>query len=265
MKSAAILAYVALATVSVTPSLFGQARSRDTLPENHFRFTLHRIHGRFQGGANDEFLRGFTVSMILPHRIPDSALSLPTLMQAVRRGEVTGFVTYPTGTTTRIVYEIAPQRGAETIYMKTSLGYFLWESTVVRNDTISFVIDWWYTPPVRTIDVEVVAMAESLLADSTHWHKRDDRLCTDDRTNDRWSLFCALQYASMETTGEYNHHSAVMNTVRLIIFELVPQPLYEHPLMDYNNAESTTHHDILRLLAVAKQRLNQAIQGGRDE
>lgn len=263
MKLATVLVYFSTATVSVTPSLFGQGISQDTLPDNHLLFTLRRVDGDYRG--SNEYLPGFTVSMTLRHGNRETALNLPTLLEAIRRGEVAGILTYPTGATTPVVYEIVRHRGAEDIYMKTTLGYFLWESAVISDDEVSFVFDFWYTPPVRRRDVDVVAWAERLLADSTRWHKRDDRRCEDDRANDRWSLFCALKYASVETMGEYNHHNAAMNMVRSIIYDLVPHALYEHPVMDYNNADSTTYDDILRLLARAKERLNRAIQGGGQE
>lgn len=259
MKCAAVVAYVAVATVSVTSALLGQTISQDTLPDNHFLFKLRPVNRGFQGGAK-EYLAGFTVSLNFRHGTPEAPLNRPTLMKAIRGGEVTGLLTYPTGASTPIVYEVVRHRATDDIYMKTSLGYFLWESAVVRDEEVSFVIDWWYTPPVRTVDVDVVAMAERLLADSTHWDRRDDRQCKNERANHRWSLFCALKYASIETMGEYNHHNPAMNAVRLLIYELHPDPLYEHPLMDYNNADATTHDDILRLLARTKEGLNRAIQ-----
>lgn len=263
MKLATILACFAVATVSVTPSLFAQGISQDTLPDNHLLFTLQGVDAGFEG--TNEYLPGFTVSMTLPRGTRQAALNVPALIEAIRRDEVAGVLTYPTGATTPIVYEVVRHRAADDIYMKTTLGYFLWESAIVSDDEVSFVIDFWYTPPVRLADVDAVAMTERLVADSTHWHKRDDRQCEDDRVNDRWSLFCALKHASVEIWGEYNHHNAAMNTVRSIIADLVPQPPYEHPLMDYNNADSTTHADILHLLAGAKERLTRAIEEGGEE
>ena len=56
--------------------------------------------------------------------------------------------------------------------MKSTLGYFLWESAVVRDDEVDFVIDWWYTPPARSVDVAAVEMAERLLADMAEYLRR---------------------------------------------------------------------------------------------
>jgi hypothetical protein len=257
MKTAALLTIVAMFTASVTACTSARGISPGSLAENHLLFTLHRVEGGFRGGAHD-FLTKYAVSLEFRHGIPGSPLTLPALLEAIRRGEVTGVVTDPEGATTPIFFEIVRHRGPEEIYMKTSLGYFLWERVAVRDDEVSFDVDWFYTPPVREQDVEVVAMAQRLLADPTHWHKRDDRDCEEDQANEDWSLFCALKQASSEIMGEYNHHNPAMTTVRIIIYELGPDPPYEHPLMDYNNAAATTHDDILHLLATARKRLSQA-------
>lgn len=257
MKPVALLTCLAVAMSPAARSLLAQGISQDTLPDNHLLFTLPRVNGGFQGG--NQYLPGFMLSMDFRHGIPASPLDLRNLMEAVRRGEVTGVLTYPSGKTTPIAYGVVRHRGTEDIYMKSTLGYFLWESAVLRDDEVNFVIDWWYTPPARSVDVAAVEIAERLLADSLNWHKHDDRECEDDRANDRWSLFCALKHASLETMGEYNHHNTAMNTVRFVIDELVPDHGFEHTLMDYNNAESTTHQDILQLLAGAKERLQRAI------
>ncbi len=257
MKPVALLTCLAVAMSPAFGSLLAQGISQDTLPENHILFTLSRVNGGFQGG--NQYLPGFMLSMDFRYGIPAAPLDLPSITEAVRLGEVTGVLNYPTGATTPVAYDVVRHRGTDDIYMKTTLGYFLWESAVVRDDEVNFVIDWWYTPPARRVDLAAVDMAERLLADSLNWHKHDDRECEDDRANDRWSLFCALKLASLETMGEYNHHNTAMNTVRFIIDELVPNHGFEHTLMDYNNSESTTHQDILQLLANSKERIHRAM------
>ena len=102
-------------------------------------------------------------------------------------------------------------------------------------------------------------MTEQLLADSTNWHKNDDRKCENDIESNQWSLFCALKYASIEEMGEYNHHNTAMQTVRFVIDETLPNHGFEHTLMDYNNSPSTEHEDILRVIEIAKKRIKQEI------
>jgi hypothetical protein len=155
-------------------------------------------------------------------------------------------------------------RGYEDIYMKTTLGYFLWEMLEVKDNELSFAINWWYCPPARKVDLEALEMTEQLLADSTHWHKTDDRRCEDDLENDKWSLFCAIKYASIEKMGEYNHHNTAMQALRTAIDELMPDNAFEHPLMDYNNLPSTTHQDILLVIDKAKKSIQDELRSIKD-
>jgi len=144
--------------------------------------------------------------------------------------------------------------------MKTRLGFFLWESAIIRNDELTFVIDFWYTPPARPTDLAALELTGRLLADSANWHQHDDRRCEDDIERNQWSLFCALKYASIEKMGEYNHHNAAMNTVRFVIDDVVRDHGFAHTLMDYNNAQSTSHADVLLVLDVAKERIKQEME-----
>ena len=145
--------------------------------------------------------------------------------------------------------------------MKTSLGYFLWAYMSVQDGNLNFAVFWWYCPPATEVDLEIIEMTEKLLADSSHWHKNDDRDCANDIESHQWSLFCALKYSSMEKAGEFNHHKTALQTVRFIIDEIIPDHEFEHTLMDYNNAPSTTHSDILHVLELSKKRLKQELLG----
>jgi hypothetical protein len=236
-----------------------QVDSLKELPDDYVPFTLLRLEDRLEGES--EYLEGFTVSMDLSREVLGDELSIDAIVQRVRNRDVKGTLAYPNGRTTGIDYEIVRHRGTEDIYMKTSLGYFLWEYVSIQNDRLDFAIYWWYRPPATEVDLEILETAKTLLADSTHWHKSDDRDCADDIESDRWSLFCALKHASMEKTGEYNHHNTAMQTVRFAIDEVVPDRGFEHPLMDFNNAPSTGHPDVLHVLELAKRRIEIELSG----
>ncbi len=240
--------------------LCAQEILQDTLPENHLLFTLHRGEGELTGGC--EYLPGFTLSIQIRREDLGSDLAVAELMEAIAAQRVTASLIYPNGATTEVEFEVVRHREAEDIYMKTTMGYFVWEAAVAHSDGLSFVIDWWYTPPARPVDLATLEMAQTLLADSAHWHQRDDRRCEDDVESRRWSLFCALRHASTETMGEYNHHNTAMNTVRFVVNDVVPNHGFEHPLMDYNNAPSTGHGDVLRVLEIARRRLQREIDEG---
>ncbi|UCE19393.1 MAG: hypothetical protein JSV84_03345 [Gemmatimonadota bacterium] len=242
--------------------LFAQDTShvtaQGTLPDNHLLFSLHLLNDKLEGA--NEYLEGFKVSMDLPHRYLQQGLDGDSLLSAVRNREIRGTLTYPNGKTTPIKYEVVHHRETEDIYMKTTLGYFLWESVAIRNDTLFFVIDWWYCPPARKVDLETLELAEQLLGNPNNWHKNDDRKCEDDIESNRWSLFCALKYASIEIMGEYNHHNTAMQTVRFVIDDIIPAHGFEHTLMDYNNSPLTKHENILNVIDVAQKRVKQELE-----
>lgn len=249
-----IIFFVAL--LGACPVL-AQSTSQDELPDDYLPFTMHQLEDKLEGES--EFLKGFKISMNVSRELLENGLSIETIFSLVRSQNVTGILTYPDGKTTRIEYEIVHHRETEDIYMKSSLGYFLWEYMSIQNGKLSFAIYWWYCPPATEVDLEIVEMAEKLLTDSSHWHKDDDRDCENDIESNQWSLFCALKHSSMEKTGEYNHHNTAIQTARFVIDELIPDHKFAHTLMDYNNAPSTRHGDILHVLELSKKRIKQEL------
>jgi hypothetical protein len=145
MRSLLPAAFFIVALCGSARELRAQEILQDTLPENHLLFTLHREDGEFTGGC--EYLPGFTLSMQVRQEEPGSDLAVASLMEAIGAQRVTASLTYPNGTITEVQFEIVRHRATEDIYMKTTMGYFLWEAAVARSDGLSFVIDWWYTPP----------------------------------------------------------------------------------------------------------------------
>lgn len=249
-----IILYIALSGSCLFPT---QNTSQDELPDDYLPFTMHKHDDKLEGES--EYLEGFKISMNVPREILENALSMEALFSLVRNRNVTGTLTYPNGRTTKIEYEIVHHRESEDIYMKSSLGYFLWEYMSVQDDKLSFAIYWWYCPPATKQDLEIIEMAEKLLADSTHWHKNDDRDCADDISSNQWSLFCALKHSSLAITGEYNHHNTAIQTARFVIDEIIPNHGFAHTLMDFNNAPPTKHGDILHVLELSKKRIEQEL------
>lgn len=237
---------------------------KEELPDDYLPFTLHVAEGKLVGES--DYLEGFTFSMELPEDFLAKPFDKDALFDIIKDQEVAGTLTYPSSRTTKIEYEIVNHRGFEDIYMKTTLGYFLWEMLEIGDNELSFVIYWWYCPPARKIDLETLEMAEQLLADSSNWHKHDDRRCEDDIASNRWSLYCAMKYASIQMMGEYNHHNTAMQALRFTIDELIPDHGFEHTLLDYNNSLSTKHVDILAVINKAKEKIKEElriIQNGR--
>jgi hypothetical protein len=256
MKSIS-LAILFLSWLGVVPVL-AQHTSQDSLPEDHLLFTMQLSDDRLEGA--NEYMEGFKVSVELPKGSFADGLKMSELTSLVRDREIVGMLTYPHGATTPIRYEVVRHRDADDIYMKTTMGYFLWESASVQGDRLYFVIDWWYCPPARGVDLEALIMVQRLLAEPAEWNRQDDRDCDEDIETGKWSLFCALKHASIESMGEYNHHNAAMQTVRFVIEDLDPDQTYEHALMDFNNAPTTNHEDVLRVLDIARKQIEQELE-----
>jgi hypothetical protein len=230
-----------------------EGAAQEELPDDYLPITLFRIDDRLEGGS--EFLEGFTFTLNAPSDFLWDELNTDTLIALVMDHNVSGTLTYPSGRTTPIEYEIVRHRGIEEIYMKSSLGYFLWEYLVASDNTLSLAIYWWYCPPATEKDLEIIEMAKEILADPNRWSNDDDRECKTDIETNQWSLFCALKHSSIEILNEYNHHGTAIQSARFAIDELVPNHGFPHTLMDYNNGSSTNHRDIMHVLDLARLRI----------
>lgn len=250
---------VVLAVLMIASTAWASGATQEELPDDYLPFTFSLTDSGLVGAS--KFLEGFTITMDIPRNRFPEGLQLDALYSAVRDQKVTGTVTYPNGRVTPIAYEMVRHRGPEEIYMKSSLGYFLWEYISIEDEEVRMAIYWWYCPPTRPVDRTALEFATRLLADSDHWHQEDDRDCTDDAESGQWSLFCALKYASIETMGEYNHHNTAIQTVRFIIDERIPGHGFAHTLKDFNNATATTHSDILHVLELARERIEADLMG----
>lgn len=101
---------------------------------------------------------------------------------------------------------------------------------------------------VDSLDLKIVQEADMLLKDSSKWHKNDDRECKDDIANGTYSLFCALQKASINVTGTYEHRRASMQITRFTLEKYENGRVKEHRLMDWNNHPDTTFEEVKKVL-----------------
>lgn len=109
--------------------------------------------------------------------------------------------------------------------------------------------------PVLSTDFDILAKARKILAQGVRWNRNDDRLCEDDARQRSWSLFCALYQASIDVSGVYLHRRPVLMEVRAVVGETTNRRQFEHILRDYNNLESTTFPEIVRVLDGTLRRL----------
>jgi hypothetical protein len=107
-------------------------------------------------------------------------------------------------------------------------------------------------------DIQIIDRARQLLANESDWNRRDDRSCPAGAT--KVSLFCALQLASRDVTGEYRHRRTALEEVRLALESTTLGRKYEHRLMDFNNDPQTQLKDIWAVLAMARSKLVQRLE-----
>jgi hypothetical protein len=102
-------------------------------------------------------------------------------------------------------------------------------------------------------DIRILRRADEILADETKWNRNDTRICKpDDKV---WSLFCALQKASIEILGDYDHRRVALQEVRFSVEDETKGQEFEHRLRDYNNLPSTQFKDIKRILKITTDRI----------
>jgi len=109
-------------------------------------------------------------------------------------------------------------------------------------------------PPVTTADVRIVERARQILNSPSRWNRTDSRVCPADAKT--FSLYCALEKATDEVKGQFEHRGAAMQEARFVIDVIAPnRKNYNHRLMDYNNDPTTTFADIQKFFEILENRL----------
>ena len=113
-------------------------------------------------------------------------------------------------------------------------------------------------PPVTKADVRIVQRAQEILNSQSKWNRADTRVCPADAKT--FSLYCALQKATDEVTGKFEHRGAAMQEARFVIDEIAPnRKNYKHRLMDYNNDPTTTFADIQKFFQLLEDRITKRL------
>jgi hypothetical protein len=109
-------------------------------------------------------------------------------------------------------------------------------------------------PPVTQEDVRIVQRAKAILGSPAKWNRADNRECP--KTAKTFSLYCALETATDEVTGHFEHREAAMQQARFVIDdELAKGNHYNHRLMDYNNDPTTTFADTQKFFRLLEDRI----------
>jgi hypothetical protein len=108
-------------------------------------------------------------------------------------------------------------------------------------------------PLITKEDVLIVQRAQKILDSPAKWNRVDTRICPADAKT--FSMYCALEKATVEVAGNFEHRGAAMQEARFVIDDIAPNRNYEHRLMNYNNDPTTTFPDIQRVFKLLEDRL----------
>jgi hypothetical protein len=114
-------------------------------------------------------------------------------------------------------------------------------------------------PPVTEADVRIVQRAREILNSPAVWNRADNRVCP--AAAKTFSLYCALEKATDEVSGHFEHRGAAMQEARFVIEDVAPNwKEYHHRLMDYNNDPRTTFADIQKVFRVLEERIAKRLR-----
>jgi hypothetical protein len=138
-----------------------------------------------------------------------------------------------------------------TLAMIVMLGGLLGCTRSVKDDSD-------VRPPVTQTDLLILRRADQILSSEAVWNRADDRVFRPAATT--FSLYTALEKATLEVGGKFAHREAVMQEARFGIEELAPKKNYDHRLMGYNNDPERTFADIKRVIAVTEANIEKKLE-----
>lgn len=139
------------------------------------------------------------------------------------------------------------------------LALTLLAGALIRAAAAQSVDDSEVRPPVSKSDVEIVKRARQILDSPEKWNRADNRSCPETETT--YSLYCALEKATDEVTGDFAHRGAAMQQARFVIDDdLAPGNHYDHRLMDFNNDPRTTFAEATRFFDLLQGRIEGMLE-----
>jgi len=113
-------------------------------------------------------------------------------------------------------------------------------------------------PPVTADDVRIVQRAKQIIDSPAKWNRADNRQCPPDAKT--FSIYCALEKATKEVSGDFAHRGAAMQEARFVIDAIAPNAeKYDHRLMDYNNDPTTTFADLQKFFTLLEGRVGKRL------
>ncbi len=145
-------------------------------------------------------------------------------------------------------FVITERSGFKQVLFKARLGWYTFDDLKFENGKFYFTVDHDADVPFTREDLEVLKEARKLLKDDLHWNKEDERICDDDLSSGKYSLFCAIKTAYIKVHSEWNHRNAIFQKIRHLIGEKHAEKIKHHRLLEYNNMHDTSFESIMDLL-----------------
>jgi hypothetical protein len=122
-------------------------------------------------------------------------------------------------------------------------------------------------PPVAQVDLRIARRAMEILNSPAKWNRGDSRVCRIKQCKSGcptkaqvFSLYCALEKATNELTGSFEHRGTAMQEARFVVDEVATNRSdFQHRLQGYNNDPATTFADIQRVLQLVQSRIGKQL------
>jgi len=137
--------------------------------------------------------------------------------------------------------------------LRTVFGWFAVSGLTRSDQALRFELDASREVAPSELDREILVRAAAILSSESAWNRADNRKCPPAATS--WSLYCAMERATIEVTGAFHHRRPAMELVRQIVDERSTGRPYHHRLMDYNNDPTMRLADVRSIIADALSRL----------
>lgn len=113
--------------------------------------------------------------------------------------------------------------------------------------------------PATAEDLRIIDRADALLKDEASWNRNDDKNCEDDKSAQKWSLYCALETACIEVIGHYEHTRVALQEARFAVEAATEAKPYAGRLMGFNNEPGTRFADVKQVLKTARDRVRSRL------
>lgn len=125
-----------------------------------------------------------------------------------------------------------------------------------QSSGLRFEVDARHEVAPDVLDREIVRRASTILSSESVWNRNDTRVCRPSATS--WSIYCAMEKATIEVTGGFSHRRPALEVVRVLVDQRSAGRQYNHRLMDWNNDSRTSFGDVRSLFVEARSRMTDA-------